>query len=143
MTEPESRSRWPRVAAFGFGYFGLGVGSAIISNPLEPGLGQASIRVGILIVAMVLFFIHGRMEIARSPEGLAKPAFSISGAVACGTFLLAVYAVTAAWWEASKVPRTLLSALVIWPVATGLMALLGGLPMVKLITIARQRSGGT
>ncbi|MDH3208259.1 MAG: hypothetical protein OEO79_16785 [Gemmatimonadota bacterium] len=138
MTPPVSDKRWRRVATFGLGYFGLGVASAMISNPLRPGLGQASIRVGVLLAAIVLFYVHGRIEIASSPESLRKPVFLSSGAVACGTFLLAVYAVTAAWWETSTVPWTLLSALLIWPVVTGVLALLGGLTVVKLMKMARR-----
>jgi hypothetical protein len=120
--------RWrQRVVSVGLIYFGLGVGSAVISNDLESAPVQASIRVGILLVAVAVFYYHLRTELARSAQRLGASALTASSAVALGTFLLAVYAVSLSWWDSSHLPTSLLSALLIWPVATSLPALFAAL----------------
>lgn len=114
-------------------YMGLGVGSAVISNDLESGTVQAFVRVGIFLFAVAVFYCHLRVELARSAERRGAPALLTSGAVALGTFFLAVYAVGMSWWDYSHLPTSLLSALVIWPVATGLPAFLGALVLGRVI----------
>jgi len=114
--------RWQRVVSVGLMYLGLGVGSAVISNDLESAPVQASIRVGILLVAVAVFYYHLRVELARAAQRLGASALTTSSAVALGTFLLAVYAVSLSWWDSSHLPTSLLSALLIWPVATSLPA---------------------
>jgi hypothetical protein len=115
---------WQRVVGVGLMYLGLGVGSAVISNDLESAPVQASIRVGILLVAVAVFYCHLHVELARSAQRLGASALITSSAVALGTFLLAVYAVSLSWWDSSHLPTSLLSALLIWPVATSLPAFL-------------------
>lgn len=80
MNTPIPQSWWQRVAAFGLVYLALGITSALISNPLQAGLGQASIRVGIFITAIAVFFIHSRVELARPPENPRVSALRVSGA---------------------------------------------------------------
>ena len=101
---------WQRVASFGLVYFGLGVGSAVISNDVDSAPVQASMRVGIFLVAVAVFSCHLRVELARSAERLGASALISSSALAVGTFLLAVYAVSMSWWDSSHVPTSLLSA---------------------------------
>ena len=115
------------MVSVGLMYLGLGVGSAVISNDLESAPVQASIRVGILLVAVAVFYCHLRVELARSAQRLEASALITSSAVALGTFLLAVYAVSLSWWDSSHLPTSLLSALLIWPVATSLPAFLAAL----------------
>lgn len=136
-----SRDRsWPRVASFGLVYLGLGVGSAVVSNDLQSAPVQASIRVGIFLVAVAIFCFHLRAELARSAERPGAAALRTSSAVALGTFLLAVYAVSLSWWDASQVPTSLLSALVIWPVATGVPAFLAALAVARVSVRFRRRT---
>lgn len=131
-----------RVASMGLIYFGLGVGSAAISNGLESAPVQASIRVGIFLVAVAVFYCHLRVELARSAGRQGASALAASGAVAFGTFLLAVYAVSVSWWNSSHLPTSLLSALVIWPAATGLPAFLGALVLARGMVRFRRRAKG-
>jgi len=131
-----------RVASFGLVYLGLGVGSAIISNDLESAFVQASIRVGIFLVAAAVFYYHCRVELARSAERLLASALITSGAMAFGTFLLAAYAVTMAWRDSSHLPTSLLSALLIWPVATSLPAFLAALVLGSVLVRFRRRTEG-
>lgn len=130
---------WQRVAGFGLVYFGLGVGSAVITNDLEPARLQASIRVGIFLVAVAVFFCHLRVELARSVERLWAAALITSGALACGTFLLAAHAVSTARWDSSHLPTSLLWALPIWPVATSLPAFLAALALGSVMVRFRRR----
>jgi len=124
---------WQRVASFGLIYLGMGVGSAFISNDLESAPVQAAVRVGILLVAVAVFYSHLRVELARSAQRLLVSALITSRAVALGTFLLAVYAVGLSWWESSYLPTSLLSALLIWPMVTSLPAFLVALVLGSLI----------
>lgn len=133
---------WQRVASFGLVYLGLGVGSAIISNDLESALVQASIRVGILLVAIGVFNCHFRAELARSVENVRASALITSGALAFGTFLLATYAVCMEWLESSHLPVSLLAALLIWPVATSLPAFLAALVLGSVMVRFRRRTKG-
>lgn len=133
---------WQRVASFGLVYLGLGVGSAIISNDLESAPVQASIRVGIFVVAVMVFLGHLRLELARSAGKLRASALITSGALACGTFLLAVYAVSTEWWNSSQLPMSLLSALLIWPVVTSLPAFLAALVLGGVMLRFRRRAEG-
>jgi hypothetical protein len=130
---------WQRVASFGLVYFGLGVGSAITTNDLEPAALQASIRVGIFLVAVAVFYCHLRVELARSLERFWAAALVTSGALACGTFLLAAYAVSTAWWDSSHLPTSLLWALPIWPVVTSLPAFLAALVWGSVMVRFRRR----
>jgi len=123
---------WPRVASIGLIYLGLGVGSAVISNDLESATVQASIRVGIFLVAVAVFYWHLRIELARSAGRHGVSALMTSSAVAFGTFLLAIYAVGMSWWDSSRLPTSLLSALLVWPVAAGLPAFLGALVLGRV-----------
>lgn len=138
MSMPNPERWWQRVALCGLVYFGLGVASAIISNPLQAGLGQASIRVGILLIGIAVFYLHSRIELARTGENLRVSALLASGALACGTFLLAVYAVSMAWWESSHVGASLLAALIVWPVATSVPAFLVALMLGKVMVRTRR-----
>ena len=140
MNERNVRSPWQRVATFGLVYLGLGVGSAIISNDLESASLQASIRVGIFVVAVAFFYWHFRVELARSTGRLRVSALITSGALAFGTLLLAFYAVGAAWWNSSHLPTSLLSALLIWPVATSLPAFLAALVLGSVMLRIRRRA---
>ena len=133
---------WQRVASSGLVYLGLGVGSAIISNDLESTLVQASIRVGIFLVAVAVFYCHFRVELTRSAERLLASALITSGTLAFGTFLLAAYAVSMAWRESSHLPTSLLSALLIWPVATSLPAFLAALVLGSVMVRFRRRTKG-
>jgi ABC-type branched-subunit amino acid transport system permease subunit len=63
-------------------------------------------------------------------------------ALALGTFLLAAYAVGMAWRESSHLPASLLAALFIWPVATGLPAFLAALALGSVMIRFRRRTGG-
>jgi len=120
---------WQRTALFGFVYLALGVTSAVFSNPLRSEVGQASIRVGILLIAIAVFCGHWSLEVARSPENSGACALRSSGAVAWGTFLMAVYANLMAWRESPGESTALLPALVIWPLATGVPAFLAALTL--------------
>ena len=133
---------WRRVASFGLVYLGLGIGSAIISNVLESRVVQASIRVGIFLVAIAVFCSHLRVELARSVENPRASALVTSGAVAFGTFLLAAWAVSMAWGESSHLPKSLLAALLIWPAATSIPAFLATLAWGSLMTRFRRRTKG-
>jgi len=128
------------VASFGLMYLGLGVGSAVISNDLDSAPVQASIRVGIFLVAVAVFSCHLRVEIARSAQKLGASALISSSAVALGTFQLAVYAVSLSWWDSSHVPTSMLSALLIWPVATGLPAFLAALVLGSVMARLSRRA---
>jgi len=123
---------WPRVASIGLIYLGLGVGSAVISNDLESATVQVSIRVGIFLVAVAVFYWHLRIELARSAGRHGVSALMTSCALAFGTFLLAIYAVGTSWWDSSRLPTSLLSALLVWPVAAGLPAFLGALVLGRV-----------
>jgi len=142
MNERNVRSPWQRVATFGLVYLGLGVGSAIISNDLESASLQASIRVGIFVVAVAFFYWHFHVELARSTGRLRVSALITSGALAFGTLLLAFYAVGAAWWNSSHLPTSLLPALLIWPVATSLPAFLAALVLGSVMLRIRRRAKG-
>jgi hypothetical protein len=142
MNELILERSWQRVVSFGLVYLGLGVGSAMISNDLESALLQASIRVGIFFIAVVVFYCHLRVERIRSVTRLQATALMTSGAVAFGTFLLAAYAVSMAWREYSHLPTTLLVALLIWPVATGLPAFLASLVLGSVMVRFRRRNKG-
>lgn len=131
---------WQRVAGFGLIYLGLGVGSAVISNDLDSAPVQASIRVGIFLVAVAVFYGHLRVELARSAQRLGASALITSSAVALGTFLLAVYAVSLSWWDSSHLPTSLLSALLIWPVATSLPAFLAALVLGRVMVRFNRRT---
>jgi hypothetical protein len=133
---------WQRVAGFGLVYLGLGVGSAISSNDLESALIQASIRVGIFLVALAVFYCHLRIELSRSAGRIRASALMTSGALAFGTSLLAAYAVSMAWRESSHLPTSLLSALIIWPVATSLPAFLAALVLGSVMVRFRRRTKG-
>lgn len=124
---------WQRVASNGLVYFGLGVGSALISNDLESRPVQATVRVGIFLIAFAVFYGHLRIELARSAGKHGPSALIASSALALGTFLLASYAVSMSWWDSSRVPTSLLLALLIWPVATGLPAFLGALVLGRVM----------
>lgn len=63
-----------------------------------------------------------------------------SSALAFGTFLLALYAVSTAWWDSSRLPTSLLWALLIWPVAAGLPAFLGALVLGSVMVRFHRRS---
>lgn len=130
---------WQRVASIGLVYSGLGVGSAVISNDLESAPLQASIRVGIFIVAIAVFCRHLRIELARSAGRHGASALIASSALALGTFLLALYAVSTSWWDSSRLPTSLLWALLIWPVATGLPAFLGALVLGRMMVRFHRR----
>jgi hypothetical protein len=131
---------WQRVVSVGLMYLGLGVGSAVISNDLESAPVQASIRVGILLVAVAVFYCHLHVELARSAQRLGASALITSSAVALGTFLLAVYAVSLTWWDSSHLPTSLLSALLIWPVATSLPAFLAALILGSVMVRFHRRT---
>ncbi len=131
---------WQRAAGFGLIYLGLGVGSAVISNDLDSAPVQASIRVGIFLVAVAVFYGHLRVELARSAQRLGASAMITSSAVALGTFLLAVYAVSLSWWDSSHLPTSLLSALLIWPVATSLPAFLAALVLGSVMVRFNRRT---
>ena len=128
------------MVSVGLMYLGLGVGSAVISNDLESAPVQASIRVGILLVAVAVFYCHLRVELARSAQRPGASALITSSAVALGTFLLAVYAVSLSWWDSSHLPTSLLSALLIWPVATSLPALLAALILGSVMVRFHRRT---
>jgi hypothetical protein len=142
MKARSSRKPWRRVATFGLVYFGLGVCSALISNDLESAPVQASVRVGIFLVAVAFFYCHCRVELAGSAERLRASALITSGALAFGTFLLAGYAVSTAWAASSHLPISLLPALLIWPVATSLPAFLAALVLGSLMVRIRRRARG-
>lgn len=131
---------WQRVASLGLIYLGLGVGSAVISNDLETAPLQASIRVGILLVAIAVFYCHLRVELARSAEAIGASALLTASALALGTFLLAVHAVSISWWDSSHVPTSLLLALIIWPLATSLPAFLAALVLGGVLMRFRRRT---
>jgi hypothetical protein len=131
---------WQRVVSVGLMYLGLGVVSAVISNDLESAPVQASIRVGILLVAVAVFYCHLHVELARSAQRLGASALITSSAVALGTFLLAVYAVSLSWWDSSHLPTSLLSALLIWPVATSLPAFLAALVLGSVMVRFHRRT---
>jgi hypothetical protein len=131
---------WQRVVSVGLMYLGLGVGSAVISNDLESAPVQASIRVGILLVAVAVFYCNLHVELARSAQGLGASALITSSAVALGTFLLAVYAVSLSWWDSSHLPTSLLSAFLIWPVATSLPAFLAALILGSVMVRFHRRT---
>lgn len=128
------------MASVGLIYLGLGVGSAVISNDLESAPVQAAIRVGILLVAVAVFYYHLRTELAGSAQRLGASALTASSAVALGTFLLAVYAVSLSWWDSSHLPTSLLSALLIWPVATSLPALCAALILGSVMVRFHRRT---
>jgi hypothetical protein len=130
------------VASFGLVYLGLGVGSAIVSNDLESALVQASIRVGVFLAAVAVFYRHLRVELVSSGESVRTSALMTSGALGFGTFLLAAYAVCMAWRESSQMPTSLLAALLIWPVAAGLPALLAALVLGSVMVRFRRRTKG-
>lgn len=132
---------WLRVGAFGLVYLGLGLTSALVANPLPPGLGQASIRVVIFFVAIAVFYSHAGVEVARQPASPRMSALRTAAAVSCGTLLLAVYAVSMAWLESAHVSTSLRAALIIWPVATGVAAFLAALILGRLREWARRRAG--
>jgi hypothetical protein len=131
---------WQRVVSVGLMYLGLGVGSAVISNDLESAPVQASIRVGIVLVAVAVFYCHFHVELARSAQRLGASALITSSAVALGTSLLAVYAVSLSWWDSSHLPTSLLSALLIWPVATSLPAFLAALILGSVMVRFHRRT---
>jgi nitroreductase len=130
---------WPRVVSVGLMYLGLGVGSAVISNDLESAPVQASIRVGILLVAVAVFCCHLRVELARAAHRVRASALIASSAVALGTFLLAVYALGLSWWDTSHLPTSLLSALLVWPAATSLPAFLAALGLGSVMARLHRR----
>jgi hypothetical protein len=127
---------WKRVILVGLIYLALGVISAVVSNPLRSEFLQAAIRISIFLVALAVYYYSLRLEMNRFDSGIKKSALLTSSAVAVGTFLLAVYAIGMEWWETSGVRNSLLTALIIWPVATGipafLMALLLGYVTVRV-----------
>lgn len=133
-------SSWQRVASIGLMYFGLGVSSAVISNDLESATVQAFIRISIFLVAVAVFYCHLRVELAKSALRYRASALITSSALALGTFLLAVYAVSMSWWESSHMPTSLLSALLIWPVATGLPAFLCALVLARVMVRLHRRT---
>lgn len=130
---------WQRVASIGLVYSLLGVGSAVLSNDLDSAPVQASIRVGIFLVAVGVFFCHLRVELARSAQRPGASALITSTAVALGAFLLAVYAVSLSWWD-SRLPASLLWALLIWPVATGFPAFLAALVLGSVMIRFHRRT---
>lgn len=142
MTAPVRDKPWQRVASIALVYLGLGVGSAVISNDLESAPVQASIRIGIFLVAVAVFCWHLRIELTRSGGRHGASALMTSSALALGTFLLAVYAVSTSWWDSSRVPTSLLAALLVWPVATGLPACLGALVLGRVMVRFRGRPKG-
>lgn len=124
---------WQRVASIGLVYLGLGVGSAVISNDLESATVQAALRVGIFLVAVAVFYCHLRIELARSAWKFSASALITSSALALGTFLLALFAVATSWWDSSRLPTSLLLAMLIWPVATGFPAFLCALVLGRVM----------
>lgn len=125
------------MASIGLVYLGLGVGSAVISNDLESAPVQASIRVGIFLGAVAVFYRHLRIELARSAGRHGASALIASSALALGTFLLASYAVSLSWWGSSRLSTSLLWALLVWPVATGVPAFLGALVLGRVMARVR------
>lgn len=128
-----------RPAAFGMAYFGLGIFSAFVSNPMHPGMVQASVRLGVLLAAIAVFFWHGRLEFAGPPGRRAVAALRVAGAVAVGTFLLAAWATAMSRWETSRVDRSLLAALWVWPLVTGVPAFLAAVVLGRVMTAMRGR----
>jgi hypothetical protein len=131
-----SERPWKRVILVGLIYLALGVISAVVSNPLQSGFIQGAIRVGIFLFGLSVYYYSLQLEINRSDGSVKQSALLTSGAVAVGTFLLAVYAIGMEWWETSGVRASLLTALLVWPAATSipafLMALLLGYVTVRI-----------
>ena len=90
MTYLPSEHSWQRIVTFGLVYLGLGIVSAILTNPIQSDTIQAVMRVGILLLSFAVLLTHLHFEICRYHKTVRGASFLTSGAVAFGTFSLAV-----------------------------------------------------
>ena len=128
------------VIIFAIVYLFIGIGTAIISNPLTNSEMQVVWRLASLIVSIIIFIIHIRYEIINRFNSPRITAINTSGAVALGTFALAVLANIYALMNASTNNYSLLLALLIWPIVTGLISFLVAYIIAKIFIHIRSKS---
>jgi hypothetical protein len=126
------RRVWPW-AASALAYVAIGIASALVSNPIPRREIQATLRLVALALAGIVFLSYLRYELLRQPGSLRQAAGRSAGAVAAGAFLLAVYAVSCALVAESPSTRSLLPALVVWPLVTALLGFLAALALGRAI----------
>lgn len=127
------------VIIFAIVYLFIGVGTAIISNPLTNSEMQVVWRLASLIASIIIFISHIKYEIINRFNSPRIAAINTSGSVALGAFALAVLANIYALMNASTDNYSLLLALIIWPIVTGLISFLAAHIMAKFIIRVRPK----
>lgn len=129
-----------RILRFGLVYLFLGVASAVISNPVRIAWLQAALRLGVFGIAVIALVSHIRMEVSESAGQVLRAVLRSAFAVAFGTLLLALFANLSAWLETGRTSASLRYAIAVWPIATGVAACLGAVPVA--FAFRRRRKGG-
>lgn len=139
MNEMKSSKRIKGIILFGLIYLVIGILSALITNPMESNGMQAALRLLSLALAISAFIYHIRLELYHANNSVLNAALNAAAATAFGTFSLAVqaniYNLLASGVNKNQLPL----ALIVWPVVTGLSALLGGYFIAKLFSFIRSK----
>lgn len=117
-------SHGPKRALVGAGlaYFAIGMGSAVISNPVGARGLQAMMRLTALALGMVVFVVHVRHEATRWRHSVRAAAAWSAGGVAVGAFLLGVHMVLYNVLVRSRPALPSAPVLVVWPLVTSALA---------------------
>lgn len=121
-------------------YLLIAIASALISNPIESALLQAAARLAALGLSIATLAVHIRFEMIRLERSPRAAALTASIAVALGTFSLAVYANLLASRATSSTNHSMLLALLIWPVVTGILSFVAALVVAAMMNRFRARS---
>jgi hypothetical protein len=120
-------------------YLVIGLISAMVTNPLEPGLVKTGLRLTVFAVSLAIFVFHIRREVRQFDNPARSAALGVTGAVMIGTFSIALYANVSAVQETGEINTALLSTLIIWPLVTGTMAFGAAFVLAKMITRATRQ----
>ena len=125
MSAPSPRAgrAWPRIVAWGLGYFAVGFLTVAVSRHVARS-GLQPLRLAAWAVSAVVFGTHIWYEARRAGGTPPRTALRNALAVALGGFLLAAVATVHALSAGSARVVPQLMALVAWPVLLGIPSFL-------------------
>jgi hypothetical protein len=130
-----------KVLSVGIVYLFIGIATAAISNPMSDTRAQTMWRLASLVISAAVFACHIWPEMNRRHNTVRRTALESSGAVALGTFLLAVSANIHAMSRNAETSGSLLLALLIWPIITGASSYIVAIVLSKRMARMRSKAG--
>ena len=140
MNTSENKVRFKTFLIFGSVYLFVGIATAFISNDIASSGVQAFWRILAFAVSIIVFGLHIRLESIQRHNSPKIIAINTSFAVAFGTVALAVLANINAMLNSSGNNKSLVLAIVIWPVVTGLLSFLAAYFIARFILRLRSKS---